>query len=465
MATRGAAEQIRGMPISTVPARAEGGGGSVAKPTEIPGLGPDTPLAVAGPLLVRGRLDDVRRFEAALARDGEPDMDAVHDMRIATRRLRAAIALFGRGDLAALEDEVKALQDALGEVRDGQVQRRWFARRAEKGAEDGALAEWAGAGLPKASKRLRRALRAWQGAVAPTVARAAPDAAAKGKLQGKRLAKELRARLRTLKRRLAAAREEPSALAAHQLRIAAKKLRYLAELVHPGFPGPAERMLEALVPLQERLGDLHDTDVRIERLEGLARRALAASGVARATLGSLRKERAARAGAAPRARAVARRAARPGAPARALASARAGRGGRRCCRARPRERPGTPRRVAARRLNAPRSLEVIAGEDASPRRYRRARSTWIRVPKTVRKSGPSRATSHSSRSTGPRVRARTFTTPFLWAVRTETIGWWWLRSSASAIRRSATSRRTSRKAPAGRSSRSGRWRSGALRRG
>ena len=68
---------------------------SVAKPTEIPGLGPDTPMSVAGPLLVRGRLEDVRRQEAALATDGEPDMDAVHDARIATRRLRAAIALSG----------------------------------------------------------------------------------------------------------------------------------------------------------------------------------------------------------------------------------------------------------------------------------------------------------------------------------------------------------------------------------
>ena len=223
----------------------------MAKPTEIPGLGPDTPMSVAGPLLVRGRLEDVRRQEAALATDGEPDMDAVHDARIATRRLRAAIALFGRGDLAALEDEVKALQDALGEVRDCQVQRRWFARRAEKGrGEDGVLVEWAGAGVPKASKQLRRALLAWRGAVAPSVAQAATDAAGKGTLQGKRLAKELRVRLRVLKRRLAAARDDPTARAAHRLRIAAKKLRYTAELVRPGFPAAADRMLEALVPLQ-----------------------------------------------------------------------------------------------------------------------------------------------------------------------------------------------------------------------
>jgi CHAD domain-containing protein len=266
----------------------------VAKPTEIPGLGPDTPMSVAGPLLVRGRLEDVRRQEAALATDGEPDMDAVHDARIATRRLRAAIALFGRGDLAALEDEVKALQDALGEVRDCQVQRRWFARRAEKGrGEDGVLVEWAGAGVPKASKQLRRALLAWRGAVAPSVAQAATDAAGKGTLQGKRLAKELRVRLRVLKRRLAAARDDPTARAAHRLRIAAKKLRYTAELVRPGFPAAADRMLDALVPLQDRLGDLHDTDVRLERLERLARKGTRREQrPARATLAALREERA-----------------------------------------------------------------------------------------------------------------------------------------------------------------------------
>ncbi|WP_242336334.1 MULTISPECIES: CHAD domain-containing protein [Anaeromyxobacter] len=267
----------------------------MAKPTEIPGLEPGTPLSVAGPLLVRARLDDVRRYEAAAVGtgDGEPDVDAVHDMRIATRRLRAALQLFGRGDLAALEDEVKALQDALGEVRDGQVQRRWFERHARRQDGGGRLAAWAGGGLPRASKRLRRAIRGWQGAVAPSIARAAEDAAGKGRLQGKRLAKEVRARLATLKRRLAAARDARSPRKVHRLRIAAKKLRYVAELVEPGFPGAAKGMLAALVPLQERLGDLHDTDVRIERLERLARRGQRRERrAARATLAVLHEERA-----------------------------------------------------------------------------------------------------------------------------------------------------------------------------
>ncbi|WP_242345393.1 CHAD domain-containing protein [Anaeromyxobacter terrae] len=266
----------------------------MAKPTEIPGLEPGTPVSVAGPLLVRARLDDVRRYEAAALGegDGEPDVDAVHDMRIATRRLRAAIQLFGRGELAALEGEVKALQDALGEVRDGQVQRRWFARHARKEGGAGRLATWAGAGLPKAAKRLRRALRAWQGAVAPSIARAAEDAAGKGRLEGKRLAKEVTRRLRTVNRRLADAHDARSPRKVHRLRIAAKKLRYAAELVDRGFPDAATRMLAALVPLQERLGDLHDTDVRIERLERLARRGgRGERRAARATLAVLREER------------------------------------------------------------------------------------------------------------------------------------------------------------------------------
>src|SRR6266508_677714 len=68
---------------------------SLPKPMKVPGLSRRTPLAVAGPLIVRARLADVRRHEATLARDGEPDEDAVHDMRVAARRLRAALEALG----------------------------------------------------------------------------------------------------------------------------------------------------------------------------------------------------------------------------------------------------------------------------------------------------------------------------------------------------------------------------------
>lgn len=349
----------------------------MAKPTEIPGLGPGTPLSVAGPLLVRGRLDDVRRHEAAVAAsgDGEPEMEAVHDMRTATRRLRAAIALFARGDLAELEVEVKALQDALGQVRDGQVQRRWFSEHTADGA-DGALAKWAGATLPRATKRLRQVLRAWSGAVAPSIARAAPDASRKGRLGGKRVARELRARLRRLERRLADARADPSPRDAHRLRIAAKKLRYVAELARPGFPVAAQEMVRVLAPLQERLGDLHDTDVRMERLERLARGDRRTRGAAPAVLALLREER------TRAARALRRELAR-----------------------------WRDERVVKRLRRA------LAGDP-----YRRARPTSSRLPKVARKSGASRATSQSSRSTGPRVRVSTSTTPSRTDARTPATG-------------------------------------------
>jgi CHAD domain-containing protein len=246
----------------------------MAKATRIPALGPRTRLAVAGPLLLEARLADVRRHEAALAGGegtAEPDPDAVHDMRVAARRLRAALRLFGDRRAWALEPQVKALQDALGAVRDVQVHRDWIAARA---GGDPAAAELAGrvdAERPAAEKKLRAALRAWSGAVAPALADASLAAEGRGSLGGKRVRKELRrARARLARRMEDAAREELTPSAAHAMRIAAKKLRYLAELAAPGRPRKTRRLLAALEPFLDHLGALHDADVREARLERLA---------------------------------------------------------------------------------------------------------------------------------------------------------------------------------------------------
>jgi CHAD domain-containing protein len=65
---------------------------------------------------------------------------------------------------------------------------------------------------------------------------------------------------------LAAAAQEPSDVKAlHDLRIAAKRLRYLLELTGPQAP------VKPLKRLQDVLGEIHDCDVQLPALRALAR--------------------------------------------------------------------------------------------------------------------------------------------------------------------------------------------------
>ena len=95
----------------------------MAKAREIPGLDPGQPFAKAAAAVVATRAAEV--IESA---DGVLDLDdveRVHAMRVATRRLRASLEVFAscfdpdRFEVA-LRD-VKALADALGERRDRDV--------------------------------------------------------------------------------------------------------------------------------------------------------------------------------------------------------------------------------------------------------------------------------------------------------------------------------------------------------
>lgn len=92
----------------------------MASARDIPGLDCDEPLRVAAGKILWTRFDEMTSFtDAALA--GQ-DIEAVHDMRVASRRLRAALELF-RDVFPArryreLRDRVKILARALGTVRD-----------------------------------------------------------------------------------------------------------------------------------------------------------------------------------------------------------------------------------------------------------------------------------------------------------------------------------------------------------
>ena len=95
----------------------------MAKALDIP-LDPGMTFADAAALTVRVRAQEV--FDHAENVLDVSDIERVHAMRVATRRLRAVLEIFepafpSRRHKAALK-EVKALADALGERRDPDVQ-------------------------------------------------------------------------------------------------------------------------------------------------------------------------------------------------------------------------------------------------------------------------------------------------------------------------------------------------------
>ncbi len=95
----------------------------MAKARQVPGLNGDDPFRVAAARVVSVRGDEL--FEQSANVLDTSDIERVHDMRVATRRLRAVLEIFApcfertlhRGVLG----DVKSLADALGERRDPDV--------------------------------------------------------------------------------------------------------------------------------------------------------------------------------------------------------------------------------------------------------------------------------------------------------------------------------------------------------
>src|SRR5438067_5736330 len=97
----------------------------MTKPAAIEGLDATSTLEDAARRSIETRLGEVRKLEEKLTGAVEPG--DVHDMRVASRRLRAALELFDRKrQLVAAHDSVELLGDALGEVRELHVQLAWL---------------------------------------------------------------------------------------------------------------------------------------------------------------------------------------------------------------------------------------------------------------------------------------------------------------------------------------------------
>jgi CHAD domain-containing protein len=224
------------------------------------------------------------RHEAAV-RIGE-DPEAVHQARVATRRLRSTLRTF-RSLLepewtTRLRDELKWLADLLGAVRDADVLlgrfqehlaalpdgdakagqrllRRLVERReADRGRLLGAMGEPRYATLLDDLVAAAAAPALLPGADQPAV-EAMPPLVAKP--------------WRRLRKTVRAAGPDPADEDLHQIRIRAKRARYAAEAVEPVIGKPAERFADAAADLQDVLGDQHDAVVGEAWLREAARSA------------------------------------------------------------------------------------------------------------------------------------------------------------------------------------------------
>ena len=97
--------------------------GAVAKAKPIPDLSADDAYAEAAAKIVQVRTGELIEHSEGVLDTG--DIERVHDMRVATRRLRAALEIFEpcfpAKPYGEALSEVKRLADALGERRDRDV--------------------------------------------------------------------------------------------------------------------------------------------------------------------------------------------------------------------------------------------------------------------------------------------------------------------------------------------------------
>ncbi len=211
------------------------------------------------------------------------DPDALHDMRVAARRMRAALALFSpalpaRAD--RLRQELRWIGGVLGEVRDKDIQLERLVSWAD-GAEETEVAalRMLSVVLEKRRERARiRLLRALDSRRYVLLVQRITSMLQRGPLlrsmnsrtPALALLPEMiavhHARVIKLGERIGA-RSSPQMY--HRLRIRCKRLRYAVEFSREVYGAPAADFAEVMVSLQDLLGAHQDAYVAVASLEHL----------------------------------------------------------------------------------------------------------------------------------------------------------------------------------------------------
>lgn len=234
-------------------------------------------------MFVRARLDEQLRallISETVARAGA-DPEGVHQMRVAVRRMRAAIKADGRHlpDGVRLQAELRWLGSSLGAVRDFDVLLDHIhAQTADFDEADAAAVDQLVAGLVDDRRTARqrmltvlrgRRYRALRVALAAAVTSPVVEVSDEDGPEPDALVDVVHKPLRKLVRTAGKLGEDPPDDDLHELRIHGKRLRYAAELAEPAKPKKVGGLIRATKRLQEILGDHQDAVVGEEQIRRL----------------------------------------------------------------------------------------------------------------------------------------------------------------------------------------------------
>jgi CHAD domain-containing protein len=255
-----------------------------------PGVEPDDAMGEAGRKIWYFHFQEMLSHEPAVRQGQDPE--AIHDMRVATRRMRAAFGVFGTYfDPECTAPYLRGLKRtgrALGAARDLDVLIKNMQAyvntlpESERGSLDGLLAIMA-ARRQKAQARMLKYLdgagyaqfKAGFGEFAETVGWGSlPIALQRHDPQPYRVR---HVAPMTIYQRLAAVRAydewvrvpDPPLVQLHELRIACKSLRYTLEFFREVLGPSAKMAIKEIVTVQDHLGDLQDATITSSILRDL----------------------------------------------------------------------------------------------------------------------------------------------------------------------------------------------------
>jgi CHAD domain-containing protein len=267
----------------------------MAKAQEIAGLDCDADAALGVPLVLRTRLEEMGQLRAAAL--NWTDVEGVHDMRVASRRLRSALKDFApylrEKKLRRARDYLKAVADALGEVRDQDVailaleelkkeapdelapgielltaerdaQREEARTRLQETISEGAIARLQGEFIFALEHGVKTPRSQMNAAEDEEVAAAVVVVVAVNfRHAGRDI---IDASFRKLQKLSASLYEPFETEPLHEMRIAAKRLRYAIELFAQCWGESLKSFAEEIAEMQSDLGVLHDCDEWIATL-------------------------------------------------------------------------------------------------------------------------------------------------------------------------------------------------------